>query len=199
MIVHKVAFLGTRNASLLVPSLRQLLLTILDLDLLLLDLALGLVVDLGEVLTNGIVGAQIGVGKVPRHLIARYSFMVHVHELLLNCQVMVSNGQNRNAIFEFLRGLRALIDLFLIILFLASRLPAMWQVVHKQRRLHDYDCLVRVKHGMIVPAELGQDSAHVQMSVSLCSGRLMPLFDLEGLLQEDQSRTQLIYFAIVAG
>ena len=57
MILHKVAFLGTRNTSLLVPSLRQLLLTILELDLLLLDLALRLVVDLGEVLTNGIVGA----------------------------------------------------------------------------------------------------------------------------------------------
>ena len=124
--------------------------------------------------------------------------MVHVHELLLNGQVMVSNGQNRNAIFEFLCGLRVLIEL-IGILFLASRLPSMWQVIHKQGRLHDYDCLVRVKHGMIVPAKLRQDSAHVQMSVSLCSGRLMPLFDLQGLLQEDQSRTQLIYLAVVAG
>ena len=167
MIVLKVAFLGTRYGPLLIPSLRQLLFTVLKLDLFLLDLALGLVVDLGKVLTDCIVGTQIGVRKVSRHLIARHSLMVHMHELLLNCQVMVSNGQNRNAIFEFLRGLRALIDLFLIIFFLASRLPAMWQVVHKQRRLHDYDCLVRVQHGMIVPAELRQDSAHVQMRVSL--------------------------------
>ena len=63
----------------------------------------------------------------------------------------------------------------------------MWQVVHEQRRLHNNNCLVRVQHGMIVPAKLGQNSAHVQMSVSLRSRRLMPLFDLEGLLQEDQS------------
>ena len=111
--------------------------------------------------------------------------MVHVHELLLNCQVMVSNGQNRNTIFEFFGGLRALLDL-IGVLFLAARLPAMGQVVHEERRLHDYDRLVRVQHGVIVPAELGQNSAHVQMSVSLCSGRLVPLFDLQGLLQEDQ-------------
>ena len=125
MIVLKIAFLGTRYGPLLIPSLRQLLFTVLKLDLFLLDLALGLVVDLGKVLTDCIVGTQIGVRKVSRHLIARHSLMVHMHELLLNCQVMVSNGQNRNTIFEFLRGLRALLD-WIDVLFLAARLPAMW-------------------------------------------------------------------------
>ena len=47
IITRKTAFLGTRDGPLLVPCLRQLLFTILELDLFLFDLALGLVVDLG--------------------------------------------------------------------------------------------------------------------------------------------------------
>ena len=102
--------------------------------------------------------------------------MVHVHKLLLHGQVMVSYCQNRNTIFEFFRRFCALFDLIIIFL-LAARLPAMGQVVHEQRRLDDYDGLVRVQHRMIVAAKLGQNSTHVQVSVRLRSRSLMPLLD----------------------
>jgi len=37
--------------------------------------------------------------------------------------------------------------------------------MHQESRLHDDDGLVGVEHGVVVPAELRQHCAHVQMRV----------------------------------
>ena len=78
--------------------------------------------------------------------------MIHVHELLFNGQVMISDGQHRYTIFEFFRSFSVL--LYLVLLFLAVWLSSVGQVVHQQGGLDDYDGLVGVKHRVIVSTQL---------------------------------------------
>ena len=47
--------------------------------------------------------------------------------------------------------------------------------------------------------QLGQNSAHVQVSISLRSRRLVSFLDIQRLLEVNQSLSQLINLAVVAG
>lgn len=59
-------------------------------------------------------------------------------------------------------------------------------MVHKQCALHKYNGLLSVVHRVVMSAQLAQDSAHVKMRVCLGGRFWLLLFDLKGLLEEDQ-------------
>ena len=104
--------------------------------------------------------------------IAWHCLCIHVHELLLNSQVVVRDCQNSNPVLEILWILHvslhsskfaflAFLLFFFILLFILRQSCRRGQVVHQKRRLNDYDCLMSMGHSVIMAAELWQNGTHV--------------------------------------
>ena len=100
-----------------------------------------------------------------------------MHKLLLNSQVVISDCQHSDPVFELLRIVHTLQKLLSAVaarratLFLGFLLLVQvggWrQMVHQKGGLHDDDGLVSVSHGLVMLGKLGQNSADVQVSVGL--------------------------------
>lgn len=127
-----------------------------------------------------------------RKPIALNSFVVLFQKLLLYAQVVVSDGQHGDAVLElFLHGNSlALRDVL--------PLRRVRQEVEQQRRLNNHDCLVRVYHRHLVPVELRQDRARVQVSVGHRRRLILLRLNVESLLEVDEGRAQVTEHAIVA-
>ena len=67
------------------------------------DLNLGFIVYFTQILIDFVVMAKIILGEVSSCLIAKQCFLVHVHELLFNGEVVVSYCQHCYSIFQFFR------------------------------------------------------------------------------------------------
>ena len=92
VLLLKAPFLISWDRPLFVSVLTDLFLVSLNLVYFLFNLTLCLIVDLRQVCANRVVNTKVGRREVSCHLVARHRFMVHMHKLLLNSQVMIGNG-----------------------------------------------------------------------------------------------------------
>lgn len=100
-----------------------------------------------------------------------------MHKFLFNSQVVISDCQHSDPVFELLGIVHTLQELLCAVaaccatLFLGFLLLVQvgWrrQVVHQKGGLHDDDSLVSMSHCLVMLGQLGQHSADVQVSVGL--------------------------------
>ena len=100
-----------------------------------------------------------------------------MHKFLFNSQVVISDCQHSDPVFELLGIVHTLQELLSAVaaccatLFLGFLLLVQvgWrrEVVHQKCGLHDDDGLVSMSHGLVMLGQLRQHSANVQVSVGL--------------------------------
>ena len=121
-------------------------------------------VDPGHVLSYTILAPEILIWKFTGQPVTFQCLIILFKKFLLNTEVMISDCQNSNSVFEVSLHLEFLKHLF-IFSHIFLLLVAIRQKVKQQCGLNSHNSLMRMKHSQIMPLQLWQHRTSIQMSV----------------------------------